>query len=100
MTYYSHAAMLSIAAEDNSSLTVNKWGPCRSTPPNISAALTWPWYLQNDPNKQKHSKSVSAVTWYCPLKLSKPGNVSVTPHSISAALTCLYSPKDQHNKIT
>lgn len=26
-------------------LTVKSDGPCRSTPPRISAALTWPWYL-------------------------------------------------------
>jgi hypothetical protein len=40
-------------------LTVKRCGPCRSTPPRMSAALTWPWYLQH--TKHRHIRTHTAA---------------------------------------
>lgn len=67
---------------------MKRWGPLKSTPPNTSAALTWPWYLQQQTRQSQHSAAA---------KISKPKKRSLRTHlkrcdlSIVMAVTTLDS---------
>lgn len=65
---------------------MKRCGPCRSTPPRMSAALTWPWYLpqhstaQRSSTRSKAQHMSIALVLHCKQSCKRCLRLPVSPH--------------------